>query len=62
MAVTHTFAGGFQKGGYGYYAFIEDNELVIGENWPHEGGEIYRGTFANASRVLKTLEKEATKL
>lgn len=62
MAITHTFAGGFQKGGYGYYAFIEDNELVIGENWPHEGGEIYRGTFANASRVLKTLEKEATRL
>jgi hypothetical protein len=62
MAITHTFAGSRHNGGYGYYAFIEDGELVIGENWPREGGETYRGTFANASRAMRTLEKEAVRL
>jgi hypothetical protein len=63
MSITHTFAGSNSlKGGYGYYAFIENGELVIGENWPREGGETYRGTFANASRAMRTLEKEAPRL
>lgn len=59
MAITHTFAGSRD---YGYYAFIENGELVIGENWPHEGGEIYRGTFFNATKVMRNLEKENVRL
>ncbi len=61
MSITHTFVGS-RHGGYGYYAFIEDNELVIGEDWPHEGGETYHGSYVNAQRALRTLEKEAPKL
>lgn len=61
MAITHTFAGS-RTNGYGYYAFIEDEELVIGEDWPHEGGEVYRGAFNNATRAMRTLEREAVRL
>ena len=62
MARTHTFKGSFDRYGYGYYGFIEDGELVLGENWPREGGDTYRGSFANATRILKNLEKDAPKL
>jgi len=62
MAITHTFAGSRAGRNYGYYAFIENGELVIGEDWPHEGGEVYRGTFFNAGRALRTLEKENVRL
>jgi hypothetical protein len=61
MAITHTFKGSCRKG-FGYYAYIEDEELVIGENWPREGGETYRGSYANAYRALRNLEKEAPAL
>jgi hypothetical protein len=61
MARTHTFKSSL-KGGYGYYAFIENDELVIGESWPHEGGETYRDSFANATRALRNIEKEAPRL
>ena len=62
MSITHTFAGSRANHGYGYYAFIENGELVIGEDWPHEGGEVYRGTFFNAGRAMKNLEKENIRL
>ena len=62
MAITHTFKGSKGLSSYGYFAFIENNELVIGENWPREGGETYRGSYANAERALRTLEKEAPTL
>lgn len=62
MAITHTFAGSRAGRNYGYYAFIENGELVIGEDWPHEGGEVYRGTFFNAGRAMRTLEKENVRL
>jgi hypothetical protein len=62
MAITHTFAGSRAGRDYGYYAFIENDELVIGEDWPHEGGEVYRGTFFNAGRALRNLEKENIRL
>ena len=58
MKIKHTFKGSKGIGGYGYFAFIDGdtNELVIGENWPHEGGETFRGTFAEAlSTALVTL-------
>jgi hypothetical protein len=64
MKIKHTFKGSCGSD-YGYYAYIdgETNELVIGENWPHEGGEIFRGTYETAApRTLKTLVKDAPKL
>lgn len=65
MKIKHTFKGSKGANGYGHFAFIdgETNELVIGENWPHEGGEIFRGTYeVAAQRTLKTLAKEAPTL
>ena len=65
MKIKHTFKESKGANGYGHFAFIdgETNELVIGENWPHEGGEIFRGTYeVAAQRTLKTLAKEAPTL
>ena len=42
MAVTHRFTGRVNR--YGYYAYIEDGLLVVGEDWPREGGTIYKGS------------------
>ena len=61
MKIKHTFKGsiGFGLHDYGYYAYIdgETNELVIGDEWPHEGGEIFRGLMLNSVRqLLKGLE------
>jgi hypothetical protein len=56
MKIKHTFKGSCGNN-YGYYACIdgETNELVIGESWPHEGGTIFRGTYAQLS--IATLEE-----
>lgn len=62
MAITHTFKGSKGNNGYGYFAFIENGELCIGENWPHEGGITYQGDYAGAYQALRTLEKEAPTL
>jgi hypothetical protein len=60
MAVTHRFKGRVNR--YGYYAYIEDGLLVVGEDWPREGGTIYKGSYANAFDVLNTLRLEEPKL
>jgi hypothetical protein len=60
MAVTHRFTGRAHR--YGYYAYIEDGLLVVGEDWPREGGTIYKGSYANAFDVLNTLRLEEPKL
>ena len=62
MAITYTFKGSKGGGRYGYYAYIEDGLLVIGEDWPREGGEIYRGSFVNAFDALEVLRKNEPKL
>ena len=62
MARTHTFKSNRDNNGYGYYGFIEDGELVLGESWPHEGGETYRGSFENATSTLRNLKNEAPRL
>lgn len=64
MAITHTFKGGKGLHGWGYYAFIEDGKLVIGENWPHEGGNTFMGTYAEAVAKghLEELKRKATSL
>lgn len=30
---------------YGWYAYAEDDVFVLGEDYPREGGELYRGKF-----------------
>lgn len=30
---------------WGWYAYAEDDVLIIGENFPHEGGDLYRGDY-----------------
>ena len=62
MARTHTFKGGTDHYGYGYFAYIEDGQLVIGENWPREGGVVYRGTYRDAGKALADLKKNAESL
>jgi hypothetical protein len=62
MAITHTFKGSKGGGRYGYYAYIEDGLLVIGEDWPREGGTIYKGTYKDAGSTMMLLKKEAPKL
>lgn len=62
MAITHTFKGSKGNNGYGYFAYIANGELCIGESWPNEGGITYQGTYAEAYSALKTLEKEAPTL
>lgn len=61
MARTHTFKG--SSSGYGYAAFIEDDQLVITEDWGREGGVIYRGPYACINKyVLNELKLQAPKL
>lgn len=63
MARTHTFKGSTDLNGYGYYAYIEDgSKLIIGENWPREGGTIYKGTYKDAGSTMMLLKKETPKL
>lgn len=64
MTIKHTFKSNIDSTGYGYYGFIDrdTNELVIVESWPHEGGEIYRGTFDNAYGTLRIIEDKAPRL
>lgn len=30
---------------YGWYAYAEDDFFILGDDYPHEGGELYRGEF-----------------
>ena len=59
MARTHTFKGS----GATYFAYIEDGQLVIGEDWGREGGILYRGPYAHVdNHTMRMLEKKAPKL
>ena len=62
MSITRHFKGSTDQYGYGYFAYIEDGQLVIGENWPREGGVTYRGTYRDAAPAMATLKDNATKL
>lgn len=59
MAITYKFKGGHDIQGYGYYCYIEEDQLVIEESWPHKGGEIYRGTYSDATAILDLLKTKA---
>ena len=63
MARTHTFKGS-ASAGYGYFAYIEDGQLVIGEDWGREGGILYKGPYActDANYYLHKLVVQAPKL
>ncbi len=61
MARTHTFKGS-ASAGYGYFAYIEDGQLVIGEDWGREGGILYRGTYRDSEKYLNMLRVKAPKL
>lgn len=62
MAITRHFKGSTDSYGYGYFGYIEDGQLVLGENWPREGGVIYRGPYEHAGRALEELMTKAPKL
>ena len=63
MARTHTFKGS-ASAGYGYFAYIEDGQLVIGEDWGREGGILYKGPFdcKDVDKHLAMLRKNSPKL
>ena len=63
MARTHTFKGS-ASAGYGYFAYIEDGQLVIAEDWGREGGILYKGPFdcKDADKHLAMLRKNSPKL
>ena len=63
MARTHTFKGSEGLTGYGYYAYIEDGQLVIGGDWGREGGILYKGPYAHVdNHTMRMLENNAPKL
>jgi hypothetical protein len=62
MARTHTFKGGCDKWGCGYFAYIEDGQLVIGESWDREGGILYKGSYETATSYITMLYVKAPKL
>lgn len=62
MARTHTFKGS-ASAGYGYFAYIEDGQLVIGEDWGRDGGILYKGPYAHVdTHTMRLLENNALKL
>lgn len=49
--------------GYGYYAYIDGEEFVIGANYPREGGILYHGEYkGDDTPYLNTVKKENLKL
>lgn len=63
MARTHTFKGS-ASAGYGYFAYIEEGQLVIGEDWGRDGGILFRGSYDDAVKQgwLSKLWRERQKL
>ena len=41
--MVHWFGG--NDGKWGWFSFVENGDLVIGTDFPHEGGELYRGKY-----------------
>ena len=63
MKIKHTFKSSRDNNGYGYYGYInEKNQLVLGESWPHEGGDLYTGPYEGAVNILKTFKDKAPRL
>ena len=48
---------------WGYYAYVEHGFLVIGENYPHEGGDLYSGEYrGDDTPYMTTLKKDAPRI
>ena len=48
---------------YGYYAYIENYQFVIGEDLPREGGDLYRGEYkGDDTPYMKAIKKDDPKL
>lgn len=62
MAITHHFRRCTDVHGYGYFAYIEDDKLVIGDHWPHEGGILYEGNYLNSVMFLERLKEKCPSL
>lgn len=62
MAITRTFKNNCDRYGYGYFGYIEDGQLVLGESWPREGGITYRGSFTEAKAHLEAIKEKAPRL
>ncbi|MBQ9700360.1 MAG: hypothetical protein IJV71_07035 [Lachnospiraceae bacterium] len=56
--ITHQFKDSRDCYGYGYHAFIENGQLVICHEAPREGGVLFRGTYFEATKILRQLQKE----
>lgn len=58
------FKGSIQNGDIGFYAYIENDELVIGEDRWREGGELYRGEYKGKKQTpwLKAIKEENIEL
>jgi hypothetical protein len=64
MARAHTFKDSRDRYGNGWYGYIEDGQLVICYDAPHEGGVVFRGTYEEAAERgwLATLLREDQRL
>ena len=62
MAITHHFKDSRDSRGNGYYAYIEDDQLVLEYDDPREGGEYFRGTIIEAAKYLHEIKKYDPKL
>lgn len=56
--ITHQFKDSRDCYGYGYHAFIENGQLVICHEAPREGGVLFRGTYFEATKILRQLQQE----
>lgn len=57
------FAGSINGNEIGFYAYNENNKLVIGESRWHEGGVLYRGEYIGENTpYLNDIKKENVKL
>lgn len=45
---THQFKDSRDFYGYGYFGYIENGQLVLGNEQPHEGGVYFRGSYTEA--------------
>ena len=64
MARTHTFKDSRDRYGNGWYGYIENGQLVICYDAPHEGGIVFSGTYEEAAEHgwLATLLREDQRL
>jgi hypothetical protein len=45
--IKHTF---FNENPWGVWIYAEDDQIEIGESWPHEGGTLYHGPWNDKAK------------